>query len=110
MKMATFDDFAKALEEGAKKLAKELFDGSEAEALADMKAFLDKSKKDLERWTALLAAGTITGQDFSDLVQAKKALAELHALTRTGVVLIKLERFRAGIINLVVETAFKIFL
>ena len=108
--MATFDDFAKALEEGVGKLAKELFEGSEAEAFADMKAFLDKSKNDLERWTTLLAVGKITGQDFSDLVQAKKALAELHALTQAGVVLIKLERFRTGLINLVVETAFKMFL
>ena len=108
--MATFNDFLKALEEGVKKLAKELFDGSEAEALADMKAFLDKSKKDLERWTKLLAIGKITGRDFSDLVQARKALAELHALTQAGVVLNKLERFRSGIINLVVETAFKMFL
>jgi hypothetical protein len=107
--MTTFNDFAKALEEGVKKLAKELFDGSETEALADMRAFLDKSKKDLERWTILLATGKITGQDFSDLVHTKKALAELHALTQTGYVITKLERFRSGLINLVVETAFKMF-
>jgi hypothetical protein len=64
----------------------------------------------LERWTTLLAIGKITGQDFSDLVQAKKALAELHALTQAGVVVIKLVRFRSGIINLIVETAFEVFL
>jgi hypothetical protein len=110
IEMAGFDDFAKALEEGVKKLAKELFDGAEAEALEDMRAFLAKSKYDLERWTLQLAEGLITEQDFSDFVQAKKALAELHALTQAGFVITKLERFRTGLINLIIDTAFKMFL
>jgi hypothetical protein len=67
-------------------------------------------KEDLQRWTVLLAQGHIVEQDFSDLVQAKKALAEIHMLRQAGIAMIKLERFRTGFINLVIDTAFKVFL
>ncbi len=108
--MASFDDFVEALKNGSKDLAKEIFDGFEDEASNDAKAFLEKTKEDMRRWTKLLAQGELTEQDFSDLVQAKKALAEIHTLRQTGVALTKLERFRSGLINLVIDTAFDVFL
>lgn len=108
--MASFDDFVEALKNGAKDLAKEIFDGFEDEASNDAKAFLEKTKEDMRRWTKLLAQGELTEQDFSDLVQAKKALAEIHTLRQTGVTLTKLERFRSGFINLLIDTAFDVFL
>ncbi len=108
--MASFDDFVEALKNGAKDLAKEIFDGFEDEASNDAKAFLEKTKEDMRRWTKLLAQGELTEQDFSDLVQAKKALAEIHTLRQTGVALTKLERFRSGFINLLIDTAFDVFL
>lgn len=108
--MASFDDFVEALNIGAKDLAKEIFDGFEDEAKDDAKAFLEKTKQDMQRWTKLIAQGDLTKQDFTDLVQAKKALAEIHALRQTGVALTKLERFRTGLINLVIDTAFDVLL
>jgi hypothetical protein len=108
--MATFDDFEKALKDGAKDLAKDIFGRFENEAMGDAKAFLEKTKEDLQRWTKLLAQGELSKQDFSDLVKAKKALAEIHALTQSGIALTKLERFRTGMINLVIDKAFTLFL
>lgn len=108
--MATFDDYEKELYKGVKKLAQQVVDGLEEEAITDMNAFLYRSKSDLKRWTALLAAGRITGEDFSDLVGAQKALAELHELTRTGIGLTKLERFRKDFIQLVIDSAMKVYL
>jgi hypothetical protein len=108
--MASFDDFMEAIKDGAKDLAKDIFHGFENEARDDAKAFLEKTKQDIQRWTKLLAQGDLTEQDFSDLIQAKKALAEIHALRQTGVALTKLERFRSGLINLVIDTAFDLFL
>ncbi len=107
--METFDDFLEALKAGAKELAKNIFDGFEAEAIEDTSAFLEKTKQDLQRWTKLLAQGSLSEQDFTDLVQAKKALAEIHALRQKGIALTKLERFRSGLINLVIDTAFDMF-
>ncbi|HIC8842731.1 hypothetical protein [Aeromonas sp. 602200] len=108
--MANFEDFIDALKEGAKELAKETFDGFEDQAKQDSEDFIEKSKEDLKRWTKLLAQGDINEQDFSDLVLAKKALAEMFALRQTGLTLIKVENFRKGFINLVVDTAFEVFL
>lgn len=108
--MASFDDFIVALKPGVKDLAREIFDGFEDEAQQDTQEFLGKAKDDLERWTRLLAEGDLSEEDFHDFVAAKKALAEIHALQQTGLTLTKLERFRTGLINLVVDTALKTFL
>ncbi len=108
--MPTFDDFTKALGSGAKDLATDSFADFQSDANADATAFIGKIKDDLERWTGLLSSKAISEQDFSDLVHAKKALIEIHRLSRTGVTLARLERFRTALINLVVHTAFDVFL
>ena len=108
--MANFEDFVDALKAGSKELAKDSFDDFEDKAKQDTEAFVEKSKEDLKRWTKLLAQGDINEEDFSDLVHAKKALAEMFALRQAGLTLIKLEKFRKGFINLVVDTAFDVFL
>jgi hypothetical protein len=108
--MATFDDYEEELQKGVRKLAQQLVDGLEEQALADMNTFLKKSGNDLQRWTKLLAAGNITKEDFADLVQAQRALAELHELTRTGIGRTELERFRTGLIRLFIDSAMKVYL
>ncbi|MBK6360676.1 hypothetical protein [Candidatus Skiveiella danica] len=108
--MSKFDEFVNAVLNGARDLAVVVFNGLEDSAKDDAKAFLEKFEADLKRWTKLLAVEEITERDFADLVHAKKALAELHVLTRAGVSLTRLERFRSGLIDLVIDTAFKVFL
>jgi hypothetical protein len=108
--MATFDDYVRELRKGVRKLAQQLVGGLEVYALSDMNSFLKKSERDLVRWTDQLAAGEITERDFTDLVQAKKALAELHELTGAGVGVTKLDRFRSDLISLLISTAMKVYL
>jgi hypothetical protein len=105
-----FDDFVDAVLKGTEGLAKHIFNGFETQAKEDAKAFIKKTEIDLRRWIKLLVEKKITEQDFGDLVQAKKALAEIHALTQAGIALTKLERFRNDLINLVIDKAFEIFL
>ncbi|MCF8110824.1 MAG: hypothetical protein K9J85_04985 [Desulfobacteraceae bacterium] len=108
--MSKFDEFAEALKEGAAQLAKEVFEGFEKQAKDDAAAFLEKTAHDIKRWTRLLAKGKLTEQDFSDLVHAKKALAEIHALRQAGLGLTKLERFRNRFVDMVIDKAFEVFL
>lgn len=108
--MSKFDDFVNGVVEGAKGLAKDSLKGLEKQASEDAKAFVKKTEADLQRWTHLLADKKLTKEDFQDLVKAKKALAEIHALTQAGIALTRLERFRTGLIDLVIDTAFKVFL
>lgn len=105
-----FDDLIKAVLECVKELAKEIFNGYEEEANKDTTAFIKKTEADLKRWIKLLVDRKLTKQDFNDLVLAKKALAEIHALTQAGIALTKLERFRTSLINLVIDKTFEIFL
>lgn len=107
--MANFDDFVKSLENGVKKLAKDIFDGLETEAIADTQAFLSKMKSDIERWAKLLVEGKLTEKELSDLVDAKKALVEIHTLRLAGAKKAKLEKFRTELISLVINTAIKVF-
>ena len=108
--MDNFDAFLKAIKLGTKDLARDSLDGFQEQAGDDANAFLDKSKDDLKRWTKLLAQKEINEEDFSDLVNAKKALAEMFSLRQSGLALIKIEKFRKSFINLVVDTAFDVFL
>lgn len=108
--MSNFDNFLKNVEDGTLVLAKELFDGFENEAKEDAQFFLTKMNKDLQYWTKLLGESEITKEDFADLVQAKQALAEIHSLRQKGVALTKLEKFRSGLIDLVIKSASDKFL
>lgn len=108
--MSKFDDFLESLLKGTKILAKDTIGKFEDDAIKDAKAFIDKTEEDIKRWTKLLALEAITEEDFSDLIHAKKALAKIHFLRQKGVALTKIERFRTGFINLVIDTAFDIFL
>jgi len=107
--MSKFDEFIQQVLSGSMDLAKNIFNGFVDLAKADSKDFLVKAEADLKRWADLLASKDITERDFADLVHAKKALAEIHALTQAGVALADLERFRSGLVDLVIDTAFKIF-
>lgn len=107
--MADFDDFRAAVADGARELGRDVLEGLGDEARADAEAFLARTESDLRRWTKLLAAGELTEEDFADLVAAKKALAEIHALRQAGLARARLERFRARLVNLVIDAAFDTF-
>jgi hypothetical protein len=108
--MSAFTDFENAVLSGAKTLAQGTFQGFVTQAENDAQSFLTQARVDLEQWTSQLASGQLTKDDFADLVSGEKDLATLDALTQEGVGLIAIQRFRDGLINLVVQAAFKAFL
>ncbi len=79
-------------------------------ALGDGLAFVDQAEADLVRWTELLAAGALTPEDFTWLVQGKRDLAELESLKQLGLGLARLDRFRSALLDTLVGTAFDVFL
>jgi hypothetical protein len=108
--MAKWDDFLRAIREGAKGIAKDVFKDFEKEAVEDTKAFLKATEKDLKRWVKQLADKELKKMEFRDLVRGRADLAKLHALTQLGIALTKLERFRTKLLNLIIDTAFDVFL
>ncbi|MCP4627560.1 MAG: hypothetical protein GY850_29200 [bacterium] len=107
--MANFDDFWKTLTTGLEELALKNWKEVKGAAVSDGRAFLDKTKADLERWTKLLGMGALTKDDFEWLVAGKKDLAEMQALEKAGLTLVRAERFQNALISLVIDTAFDTF-
>lgn len=108
--MADFKDFWENLKEGLKELASKNWKEFKEAAEEDGKAFFDKIKEDLQRWTKLLAQGDLTQDDIEWLVTGKKDLAEMEALKQAGLALVRIERFQNALISLVIDTTFKTFL
>lgn len=108
--MADFNDFLESLKKGLEEIIKKNWEEFKDAAEKDGKAFLDKTKEDLKRWTKLLAQGDLTKDDFEFLVAGKKDLAELEALKQAGLTLVRLERFQNALTSLVIDKAFDTFL
>ena len=107
--MATFDDFIKELEAEVGEFAEYSWEAYKAAAIKDGKAFVEKSKADLERWTKMLSQEELTRDDFEWLMVGKKDLAELVALKEAGLTKVALDRYVNGLIDTVVSIAFKTF-
>ena len=108
--MSKFDDFLEQLTDSIAELVRDELKEFEAAALKDGRAFVEKSMHDLLRWTGLLDSGHLTKDDFAWLVAGKKDLAEMAALEHAGLALVRLDKFRTALIDLVVGTAFNVFL
>ena len=76
------------------------------EAKADALQLVDSMRDKLVRWTALLASGDLTTEDFEWLVNSQKSLAEMHALKEAGLAAIRIDQFKNSVLNLIVDTVF----
>ena len=102
-----WDDFGQTVRLGLKDLAQNSLGGGLEQAQADAEAFLTAARPKLARWADALASGALTLEEFEFLVQSQRDLAKLHALTAIGLAVTRLERFRTGLISLVVNAALK---
>ena len=108
--MATYQDYLDALKPALQSLAKDTLASYTQQATADGQAFLDTQKANLNKWTQQLVSGDLSRADFTDLVQGIQDLAELVALKQAGLAAARLDGFRTSLMNLVIDTAFKVFL
>jgi hypothetical protein len=99
-----FNEILAALRTALEDLVEAQWQQVKAAALKDGKAFLEQTRADLERWTQLLAAGSLTPEEFAFLVQAKKDLAALEALKQRGLAKARLTRFRNALLDTLVNT------
>ena len=107
--MTQFDDFLATLKADFARFAATSWQAWEAAAVKDANAFLTRTKGDLARWTRLLAAGDLTGEDLRWLLAGKRDLVELKALQQRGLAKVALDKFVDGLLDLVVEAAVKAF-
>lgn len=70
----------------------------------DVKDFIEKSREKLERWSLLLAAGSLTEEEFSWLLKSQQDLITLKALQGAGLSKIKLNNIKNTIFKTVFQT------
>lgn len=104
----TWDQFVDSVENDASDLAQTLFENWRGEARSDAIEFAELAKDKLPRWTDALAQGKIDKAEFSLLVSSLETLAHLNALKAKGLAKQQLERFRSGLISIVIRAAFAI--
>lgn len=104
--MATFDfnDIFQGLKSAIESYAKKEVNDYWKEAVGDAGEFLDKTKDQLERWTKRLSNGELSTDDFTWLVKGKKDLAEMKLLKQAGLTLIRVDQFKAGLLDVIVNT------
>lgn len=108
--MSKFDDFLEAVLGGTADLARETLGDAPRQALDDTRDFLAFARKQLRGMTKELESGDLSLDEFAELARDLEHLARLVALTSLGILKTRLERFRSGLIDLVVNSARTIFL
>ena|ERR1700730_6795185 len=108
--MSDFDAFLEAVKNGVTNLAKQTLKDGVDDAKADLNDFEIKAKEDWKRWTVALANGQMSQSDFEGLLKGQAALAQMEALTAAGIAAARIQRFRDAVINIVIDSAFKVFL
>jgi hypothetical protein len=58
----------------------------------------------------VLAKNQLTKAEFTALIDSQKGLATLSLLAHKGIALATLQRFRDGLIDLIINAAFKTFI
>ncbi|MEM7439395.1 MAG: hypothetical protein AAF393_07340 [Pseudomonadota bacterium] len=101
-----WDSFEDSLKAGVRQLSKATFGEVLSQAENDADRFVKETGERLRRWGNALANGLLTKDEFEDLVAGRKDLAKMHALKSLGKSQAALERFRTGLISLVINSAF----
>jgi hypothetical protein len=87
-------------------LAKSTVSNYVKDAKTDAQHMLIAMKEKLERWTGLLVNKQLTTEDFEWLVNSQKDLVEMAALKQAGLAAIRIDQFKASVLNLIVDTVF----
>jgi len=99
---AIFDQIKK----GIVTLAETTLSNYVSKAKSDATQMLNAMKEKLKRWTSLLIDKKLTTEDFEWLVNSQKDLVEMNALKLAGLAAIRIDQFKASLLNLVVDTVF----
>ena len=103
-----FPDIFNQLQSGVADLAKTTVSHYLEDAKTDAQSLLNGMKDDLQRWTKQLTSGDLTTADFEWLVNSEKDSFKMAALEQSGLALIRIDQFKSSVLNLIVDTVFKI--
>lgn len=108
MATANFEEIFATLKDGVAALAKETVTEYAKQATAEGQKALTGMKSDLQQWHAQAASGELEKEDLKFLIAGKKELTEMKALLQLGIAKIQLDKFKSGLLQLVVNSIGKV--
>lgn len=96
------------LKQGVVNLAESTLKNYVSKAKSDGTKMLTEMKEKLKRWTSLLIDKKLTTEDFEWLVNSQKDLIQMNGLKLAGLAAIRIDQFKASLLNLVVDTIFSL--
>lgn len=108
--MADFSEILGEIRTGVVTLAQATIQNYVDAAVEDAEDFIGSTEGKLKRWTGLLADGSLTTEDFEWLVRSQADLAQMRALKRSGLALVRVDEFKSSLLNLVTDTVFRFVL
>lgn len=97
------DNIISEAKNGVEQLAKNIFGEFLVQAEEDFIDFANETKSSLENWANAAANGQLSKEELAFLIKMRADLAEMHSLTALGIAHSKLEKFRRGVISLLVR-------
>ncbi|WP_221392721.1 hypothetical protein [Dyadobacter sp. NIV53] len=104
MTTMNFDQIYQSLQTGVESVAKESLDGYVNQAKKDGEQALGTIKENLQRWAIEVESGALNKEDLEFLLQGEEALDELVALKEAGLAAVQIDKFRNGLINMIIGT------
>lgn len=101
-----FNAILDQLKKGVTDLAQSTLKSYVSDAKTDAQNMLNAMQEKLKRWTGLLIDKKLTTEDFEWLVNSQKDLVVMAALKEAGLAAIRIEQFKASLLNLIVDTVF----
>ena len=101
-----FEKIFSTIKDGVAELAKNTVGDFADQAKSDADDFLTESRENLKRWTQAASEGKLTKPEYEFLLQMQVSVGKMHALKAAGVGIQRLNRFREGVISLVIKSVF----
>jgi len=108
MATVNFQDLFDTLKTGVVDLAKGTVSDCVSEATTAGQNALVEMKADIEDWSMSIATGEMDIKDVEFLIAGRKELTEMHGLEQLGIAQIELDKFKNGMIDLIVGTISKV--
>lgn len=99
-----FTNVLNTLKTGIVNLAEKDVKGYVSSATADGQAILIELEEDLSNWTQDLVAGSMTKDEFTELVLGQKDELEMVELKQAGLAEISADQFKLDVFNLITTT------
>lgn len=100
------DPLMQALESGVDSLAKSTLEDYLNQAKTDGENAISGIKSNLQKWTLEFESGALTTGDLAFLLKEQAALDEMTALKQAGLAEVKIDQFKADLINMITNTIF----